>query len=220
MASDSSALRLRLHGGDQHALAELFSLQRDRLWRTVHFRLDRRLAGRVDADDVLQEAFLAATARIHHYLEDPAVSMFVWLRAIVMQTLIDVHRRHIGAQMRDAGREISIHSPFTLATSVSLAAQLLGRFTSPSQAAIRAELAAQLESVLENLNPIDQEIVALRHFEELTNTEVAEVLGLTQKAASIRYIRALTRMKEILAHMPGFIDSEVSTAGTPPPNLS
>lgn len=201
--------RDRVTCGDEQALAELFSLHRDRLWRIVHFRLDHRLHGRVDADDVLQEAYLSAAQRIRHLVADSSTSQFVWLRLIVSQTLVDVHRRHLGVQMRDAGREVSLHGagrPQT--TSMSLAACLLGQVTSPSQAAVRAEMSAQLEAALESMDSIDREVLALRHFEELTNSEVAEVLGIRQKAASIRYVRAIQRLKAVLSQWPGFAEDD------------
>lgn len=208
MASLEPELIGRCQKGDKQALAELFSLHRDRLWRMVNFRLDRRLARRVDADDILQEAFLDAAARIHHYFENPSKSFFVWLRLIVGQTLVDVHRRHLEAEMRDANREVSMHrGPYPQATSVSLAARLLGNLTSPSQAAARAEMSEQLEQVLATMDPLDQEVLALRHFEDLTNSEVAETLGLSPTAASNRYVRALARLKQILEQIPGFLDS-------------
>lgn len=201
---EDELLRERLTAGDEAALAEAFSLHRDRLWRMIRFRMDARLLSRVDADDILQEAYLAASQRVEHYLKKPDTSLFVWLRQIAGQTLIDVHRRHIGAKMRDAGREVSMHARMPQATSISLAAQLLGRLTSPSQAALRDELAIQLEEALAQMEPIDQEILALRHFEELSNREVAEVLNIQQKAASIRYVRAIARLKNVLSQIPGF----------------
>jgi RNA polymerase sigma-70 factor (ECF subfamily) len=198
----------RLLEGNEEVLAELFSQHRDRLWRMVNFRLDRRLAGRVDADDILQEAYLAASKRIRHYLENPSQSFFVWLRLITRQTLVDVHRRHLGAKMRSAGRETANRPRYPMATSISLVAQLLGSMTSPSQAAVKAEMTRQLEVAIEEMDPIDREVLALRHFEELTNSEVAEWLDIQQKAASIRYVRAVTRLKDILARVPGFFDSQ------------
>jgi RNA polymerase sigma-70 factor (ECF subfamily) len=198
-----------LNEGDESALGELFGLHRKRLWRMVNFRLDPRLSGRVDADDVLQEAYLDAAKRIRHFLDNSSMSFFVWLRQIVLQTMIDVRRHHLGAQMRDANREVSLHrarSPD--ATSISMAAQLLGHLTSPSQAAMRAEMATRLEQALESMEPTDREVLALRHFEELTNSEVAEVLDIKQKAASIRYVRAIARLKDILEQIPGFFDSK------------
>ena len=199
----------RVKEGDQQALAELFSLYRDRLWRIINFRLDSRLLGRVDADDVLQEAYLAASQRIEHYLDDSTQTFFIWLRLIANQTMIDVHRRHLGAQMRDASRDMSIHAHYAQATSMSIASQLLGNFTSPSQIAMRDEVANQLDQAIDSMEPIDREVLALRHFEELSNSEVAEVLGIQQKAASIRYVRALKRLKDVVNKIPGFNDDKL-----------
>ena len=207
MESERDELFERLCSGEKEALAGLFSRHRERLWRIVDFRLDRRLYGRVDADDILQEAYLAAASRIDHYLEDTSKSFFIWLRLITNQTLIDVHRRHLGAQMRDAGRDVSIQGKgASQATSTSLAIQLLGSFTSPSQAVMKNEMSRRLEEAISGMEPIDQEVLALRHFEELSNSEVAEVLGIQQKAASIRYVRAVKRLKTLLGKIPGFLD--------------
>jgi RNA polymerase sigma-70 factor (ECF subfamily) len=192
---------------DEHRLADEFARNRQRLWRMVHFRLDCRLHGRIDADDVLQEAYLEAAKRVQHYAGNSSSSLFLWLRMIVHQTLVDVHRRHLGAQMRDAAREVSIHShQHSQATSTSLAAQLLGHLTSPSQAAVKDETFRDLERALDTMDPTDREVIALRNFEELTNSEVAEVLGIGQTAASNRYVRAIKRLKEILSQMPQFCD--------------
>jgi RNA polymerase sigma-70 factor (ECF subfamily) len=196
-------LELRLRQGDVQALAELFSHERERLWRVVHFRLAEPLRGRLDPEDVLQEAFLAANQRLGHYAASPATSPFIWLRMILHQTLTDLHRQHLGAQKRDAAREVSLDgAPHVQATSASVAIQLVGAFTSPSGAAARADIHSLVQTAIEQMDPIDREVLALRHFEELTNSEVAETLGIEQKAASIRYIRALRRLKEILAQVP------------------
>lgn len=207
MTADSSAgleaLESRLRSGDTQALAELFTRERERLWRLIRFRLAEPLRGRLEPDDVLQEAFLAASQRLQYYAESPATSAFIWLRMIVNQTLIDLHRRHLGAQRRDAARELSVDNcPYPEATSASVAFQLVGNFTSPSRAAARADTLAMVQAAIEGMDPIDREVLALRHFEELTNSEVAEALGIEQKAASIRYIRALKRLKGILAQVP------------------
>lgn len=202
-------IRQRLGTDADGVLAEEFSRNRDRFWRMVDFRLDAALAGRVDPDDVLQEAWLAATQRVEHFLQNESLSMFVWLRMIVQQTLIDVQRRHLGAKKRDAYRELSIHADrWSQNTSVSLVAKLLGTFTSPSQAAVRDERAAQLRDSIDQMDEIDREILALRHFEELTNSEVAEVLGIQETTASNRYVRALRRLRTILDALPDFGESE------------
>jgi RNA polymerase sigma-70 factor (ECF subfamily) len=203
------ALANRLKHGDREALAALFSLHRERLWRTVNFRMDRRLLGRVDADDVLQDAYLTAAARLQYYRNESAASPFVWLRLIVLQTLTDVHRHHLGAQMRDADREVDLcgfHYPTS--TTASLAALLVDNLTSPSQAVAREEMLDRLEQVIAAMDVLDREILALRHFEELGNSEVAEVLGIQQKAASIRYVRALKRLRAILSQTPGLLEGD------------
>jgi RNA polymerase sigma-70 factor (ECF subfamily) len=208
-ASFSDEFAARLRDGDEQALAELFSLHRERLRRMVEFRLDRRLQGRVDASDILQEAYIDALQRVHHYTEKLEMPPFVWLRQITTQRLIDVHRRHLDAQKRDARQEVSIHfGDLSAATSASFAAELVGHLASPSQLAIRAELLDQLEGALERMDPIDREVLAMRHFEELTNNEVAQVLGITKSAASNRYVRALGRLKAVLEGVRGFFDEE------------
>jgi RNA polymerase sigma-70 factor (ECF subfamily) len=191
--------------GDESALAVLFDGYRDRLRRMIRLRLDRRLSGRVDSSDVLQEAYLDVRKRIGEYARDPAIMPFhLWLRLIAGQRLTDVHRYHLGSQMRDAGQEVSLHrGPLPQADSISLAAQLLGKITSASKAAIRAEHKLIVQEALNGMDPIDREVLALRHFEHLSNDETAQVLGLTKSAASNRYIRALRRLKEILSSIPG-----------------
>lgn len=200
-------LRARLAIDAENVLAEEFMRYRNRLWRMVQFRLDPVVAGRIDSDDVLQEAWIAALQRVPHFIEHESLSMFVWLRLIVGQTIVDLHRHHLGAEMRDAYREVALpQHALSRSTSISIAARLLDRVTSPSQLVMRQELAKQLEVAIEGMDAIDREVLALRHFEELTNSEVAEVLGIEQKAASIRYVRAVRRLKHILIELPGHGD--------------
>jgi RNA polymerase sigma-70 factor (ECF subfamily) len=192
--------------GDPHALAALFDRYRGRLRRMVRLRLDRRLQGRVDPSDVLQEAQLEIHRRAAEYAADPRVPPFLWLRLITGQRLMAVHRHHLGARMRSAGQEVALHrGPMPQATSASLAEMLLGRLTSPTQAAQRAEVRLLLQEALNGMDPLDREVLTLRHFEELSNAEVAQVLGLSKTAASNRYIRALERLREILAGIPGLL---------------
>ena len=210
MTSESDAdqaLLRRICAGEQHALGELFRAHRERLRRMVQLRLDRRLQGRIDPSDVIQEAFVDATRRLAEYTADPAMPPFLWLRLLTAQRLITLHRIHLGVKGRDVGREVSLHSgPLPSANSRSLAAQLLGRLTTPSRAAIRAEIQIKIQDALNAMDPIDREILALRHFEELNNNETAAVLGLHKAAASNRYVRALRRLKEILAPALGLGD--------------
>jgi RNA polymerase sigma-70 factor (ECF subfamily) len=194
----------RVRAGDTQALVAAFDQYRSRLAKTIYFRMDQRLAGRLDPDDILQEAYISAAERCAHIEGDTESALFVWLRLIVVQTLVDMHRRHLGAQMRDAGREIPLHqrSP-SESTCLSMTRYLAASVTSPSLAMRRSEFAEQLHRALDRMDPLDREVLALRHFEELTNQEIAEVLGIQQKAASIRYVRALRRLKAILDEVSG-----------------
>ena len=195
----------RLRDGDKEALADLFARFHNQLYCIVNRRLDRRLAQRVDADDILQNVYLDAAERIQFYSHSS--SFFVWLKLIVAQTMADTFRRHLGAQKRDANREISIHSRSGTGTvSTPIESQLSGRSNSPDHDAMRAETAAQLGAAIDRLKAIDSEVIQLRHFEELQNKEVAEVLGIGEKAASIRYTRALARLKEVITEIPELVD--------------
>jgi RNA polymerase sigma-70 factor (ECF subfamily) len=196
----------KIEGGDAGALVELFARHRGRLRRMVQLRLDRRLKGRIDPSDVLQEAHLEVARRGPEYVQRPPMPPFLWVRFLTAQRLLAVHRHHFGAQMRDVAQEISLHhGAIPQAASVSLAEMLLGQLTSPTKAARRVELQLRLQDVLNSMEPIDREILTLRHFEELSNGEAAEVLGLSKTAASNRYMRALERLKKALAGMPGLL---------------
>jgi RNA polymerase sigma-70 factor (ECF subfamily) len=200
-------LSSRIHAGDHRALGEFFARHRERLRRTVRLRLDRRLQGRIDPEDVLQEAFVDAARRLAEYAADPNMPPFLWLRFLTVQRLQTLHRLHLGVKSREARREVSLYNgSLPMADSRSLAARLLGRLTSPSRAAIRAEIQIKIQDVLNAMDPVDCEVLALRHFEELNNGETAAVLGIHKAAASNRYVRALRRLKEILAPALGMLD--------------
>jgi RNA polymerase sigma-70 factor (ECF subfamily) len=188
----------RLRGGDPEALAALFAGHRDRLRRMVAWRLDPRLNGRLDPSDVLQEVYLDAARRLPAYLDRPNLPPGLWLRLLTGRRLLELHRQHLGARMRSAGAEVSLNHDWAWASAPSLAAQLVGHLTSPSQAAARAETAARLTQALESMDPVDREVLILRHFDELSNNEVADLLGLQKAAASNRYVRALRRLRDIL----------------------
>ena len=199
MADDEAdTLQVRARAGDREALAALFTRYRPRLRGMLQLRMDPRLRGRVDPSDILQETFLDASRRFDRYLEDERMPLFLWVRFLAAQKLLEAHRRHLGAQRRDARREVRLQAG-PEASSISIAQHLAGQFTSPSRAAARVEVRAKLEEALEAMDPIDREVLALRHFEELTNNEVALVLDLTKAGASQRYLRAIKRMRAVLA---------------------
>lgn len=205
--ADISEYLARLRHGEQQALAELFARYREPLRRMIDVRLDHRLNGRVSPSDVLQEAYIDALKRIEHYFAKPEMPFFLWLRWVAGQRLIEVHRQHLGAQIRDAGQEISLsYAGVPTASSACLAARLVEHLTSPSEALVRAERFTMLEDALARMDSLDREVLTLRHFEEMSNTEAAVVLGIQPAAASKRYVRALRRLKNILTDIPGFLD--------------
>jgi RNA polymerase sigma-70 factor (ECF subfamily) len=188
------------------SLAELFTEYRPRLKQMLQFRIDPRLRSRTDLSDILQESYIDAFHRLDHYRRKPEMSFYLWLRQITLQRLIDVHRRHLKADKRNVRNEVRLEQQAT--TSAAIAVQLVDRMVSPSQIAVRQEMIRQTESALDELDDMDREVLALRHFEELANNEVAQVLGISEAAASNRYVRALTRLRKDLERIPDFFDGE------------
>ncbi len=199
-ANDFDSLLANTATADREvALNAMFEDCRDRLCGMVRLRLNRRISARVDPSDVVQEAFLEASKRLDDFLARRPMPFFLWLRHITGQKLIDIHRRHLGAEARDARREVSLN----LGSSPGVESGVLGDhftagFSSPSQAALRQERKTRLIELLESLEPLDREIIAMRHFEQLSNAETAQVLGIEASAASKRYIRALQRLADVL----------------------
>src|SRR5262249_29856551 len=203
-ASETAGLLRRAAQGDQAAWGALLVRSRDRLRRMVALRLDRRLQGRVDPSDIIQEAYIDASVRLAEDARQPDMPFFLWLRFLTGQRLLRVHRQHLDAEMRDVAREVSLYrGALPAATSAALAAQLLGRDTRPSEAAVRAERSIRLQEALNSMDPLDREVLALRHFEQISNAEAARVLGLQEPAAAKRYVRALKRLRLILDARPG-----------------
>ena len=192
--------------GDERALAVLVERHRERLERMVRLRMDRRLQGRVDPADVVQDAYLAVRAKFVQYKAD-SLPFFLWLRLEVGQKLVDLHRFHLGAQMRNAGQEVALHrGALPQVTSMSLAEHLLGKLTSASRAVMRAELKIRVQEALNSMDSHDREVLILRHFEELSNSETAQVLRIKPSAAVNRYVRALKRLKAVFEDLPGGIE--------------
>src|SRR6516165_4823205 len=203
-SSETNRLLCQEAQGDSLPFSALLEQSRPRLRRMVALRLDPRLHGRIDPSDVIQETYLEASVRLAEYLQKPTMPFFLWLRFLAGQKLVTLHRHHLGRQMRDAGREVSLYRgrlPET--SSAALAAQLLGHEARPSEAAIRAELKIRLQEALNGMDPLDREVLALRHFEHLSWAETAQTMGITEGAASKRYVRALKRLRTILSALPG-----------------
>ena len=191
--------------GDPIAWRAIVERHHTRLRRMAGLRLDPRLRGRVDPSDVLQEAYLDAARLLPEYVKAPPLPLFLWLRQLVGTRLAKAHRSHLATAARDVRRE-TVPDPAPAVSSVALAEQLVATGPRPSEAAAREELRDRLFTTLEQMDPLDREVLALRHFEQLTNSEAARTLGLTDGAASKRYVRALERLRDLLAADPGLIE--------------
>ncbi|MHB8899455.1 MAG: sigma-70 family RNA polymerase sigma factor [Thermoguttaceae bacterium] len=189
----------QLRSGGERAVAELFAGYRGKLLRMVALRLDARLLSKVDCEDILQEAYVTAAQRVGQYLERPSVPVFVWLRQVTLQVLIDSHRRYLATGKRDVRQEVNRQqAESAVGGSLGLSAQLADSLTSPSQCAVRREMLAAMRLALDGLGSADREVLVLRHLEELSNNEVAAILGIDKYAASKRYLRALARLRSAM----------------------
>jgi RNA polymerase sigma-70 factor, ECF subfamily len=203
----TSRMLAQAAAGDAAGWDALVRRFHDRLRRMIAVRLDPRLQGRFDPSDVLQETYLDALGRLPEYLREPKLPFFLWIRYLTGHHLGRIHRDHLGRQMRDPGREVSLYQgAMPEASSAALAAQLLGKESRPSELAARAERMLRLQAVLSQMDPIDREVLALRHFEHLSRVESAQVLKLSEAAAAKRYLRALERLREMLALLPGGLE--------------
>jgi RNA polymerase sigma-70 factor (ECF subfamily) len=185
----------RLRTRDPAAWDRFLSEHRARLRRMIALRLDRRLQGRLDASDVIQDAYTEATMRLDEYLANPTLPPYLWLRFIASQRLLIAARHHLGAEVRNAARE----EGWPQSTADGLAAHLVDHATGPIEKVEKAEALAYLRGALAGMDAQDRDVLTLRHFEQLSNGETATVLGIEAAAASKRYIRALGRLQEILA---------------------
>lgn len=201
---------LRAELPEEPEFAKRFTEHRPRLKQMLQFRMDPRLRARTDLSDVLQEAYIEAFQRLDHFAKRPDMSFYLWLRQVTIQRMIDVHRRHLVAGKRDVRQEVSLafFDSQSASASANLARHIVDAVISPSQLVVRREMLEQLESTLESLESLDREVLALRHFEELGNGEVAELLGISEAAASNRYVRALSRLRKLLEQIPDFFDGQ------------
>jgi RNA polymerase sigma-70 factor, ECF subfamily len=188
----------QIAGGDQKVWGDLLERNRSWLRRMVELRMDHRLRGRIDASDVIQEAYVEANDRLQNFLRDRNMPFRLWLRFLVAQKLLVLHRRHVGTHKRSAGRE----EAFLHSSTANLADVLMAQGKSPSEVAAQAELRSYLVEALEQMDATDREVLVLRHFEQLNNHEVAQLLEIEKSAASKRYVRALSRLQEIMAKRP------------------
>jgi RNA polymerase sigma-70 factor (ECF subfamily) len=201
--TETQAMLADAAGQDRSAVDRLLASHREPLRRMIAVRLDRSLGRRADASDVVQGVLLEASRRLADYLRSPPMPFQVWLRQIARDQLIDVHRRHRVATRRSVDRERSLTAKeFADRSSLDLASALRDQGPTPAAEAIRRELVDRFHAALEELGDEDREIVSMRHFEHLSNSETAAGLGLSEPAAGMRYLRALRRLRAILGTRP------------------
>ena len=194
--------------GDRAAINRLLERHRTSLRKLIQLRLDKRIAQRVDASDIVQDVLLEANTRLKDYLSDPRLPFHLWLRQLAQDRMIDMHRRHRGAQRRSLDRERSLAAPeFADQSGFDLLGQLVDSELTPAAATIRKELETRFLTALDQLEEEDRDIVMMRHFEHLGNSEVADALGLSAAAAGMRHLRALRRLRAILGDRPSQSDS-------------
>ena len=201
-ADDTDGLLDRVRAGNAGAVDELLARHREPVRRMIDLRLDPAIVQRVDASDIVQEVMLEASRRLADYLKDPKMPFAIWLRHLAKDHLIDAHRRHHQAQKRGVNREQPMHRPaWADQSSMELAGQFVDPERTPASEAMQRELQSRLQTAMTQLEPLDHEVILMRHFEHLTNQEVAASLELTEPAASMRYLRAVRRLRDLL--LPG-----------------
>ena len=198
--SDSYHLGQRVRQGDETALRQLWLKHEDRLRRMVELRMDRRLLGRIDVSLFLRDAFAEATRRFKECPDDPKSHPILWLRKVVGGQLVALLRQDQGSMLTQPSMELSLfREALPTTSSAALAAQLLGQYTSPTQAAVRAARILRLQEAFNAMEPLDREVLTLRHFEHLSLSQTALELGIEESVAGKRYILALKQLKQILA---------------------
>lgn len=197
---ETDQLLERVRQGESAAIDDLLARHREPVRRMIDLRLDPAIVQRVDASDVVQDVMLEASRRLSDYLKDPKMPFPIWLRHLAKDHLIDAHRRHHQAQKRGVNREQPLHRPaWADQSSMELAGQLIDGERTPASEAIQQELQKRLHAAIAQLEDLDREVILMRHFEQLSNQEVAQALELTEPAASMRYLRAVRRLRDLLA---------------------
>lgn len=185
--------------GNVSAVNELMDRHRNSLRQLVRMRLDRKIQNRVDVSDVVQDVLIEANRRLTNYLSDPMMPFHLWLRQIAKDRIIDAHRRHRVSARRSVDREQAMAVPRGFdQSSIELAALLGDPNLTPAEAVMQAEMARRVEAAIADLDEKDSEIIVMRHYEHLTNQEIGQILNLTEPAASMRYLRAIRRLKQVL----------------------
>lgn len=203
--------------GDPAAINRLLERHRASLRKLIQWRLDRRVAQRVDASDIVQDVLLEANTRLNAYLQNPQMPFHLWLRQLAQDQIVDMHRRHRGAQRRSIDREQSLASPeFNDQSGFDLMGQLADHELTPAAASIRKELEARFLAAVDQLEDEDRDMIVMRHFEQLGNSETAQALGISAAAAGMRHLRALRKLRAILGDRPSSTGSASAPASDAP----
>jgi RNA polymerase sigma-70 factor (ECF subfamily) len=197
--ADSEALIARASRGDDGARQDLLALHRDRLRRMVRIYLDRRVAARVDPSDVIQDTLVEAAGKLPDYLRERPLPFYPWLRRIAWERLVKIHRTHLRAGMRSVTREEPGGLGLPDESAQDLARKLVASGTSPSNCVVRDELRDRVRQALDNLGERDREVLVMRYLEQLPTREIAAALGITEGAVKVRHLRALERIRGLLA---------------------
>ena len=195
---DTDELLDRTAQGDRAARDQLLARHQERLRQAVSYRLDRRLAARVDPSDVVQEVLAEAARKLPEYLRQRPLPFYPWLRQMALQRLAELHRRHVRAQRRSVRREEPGLLPLPEGPAEELADRLAASASSPSQRLLRSEARQRVRAALKLLAPADREVLELRHLEQLSAAETAAVLGISTAAAQSRHLRAVQRLRALL----------------------
>lgn len=184
--------------GDASAVNRLLDRHRAAVHRMVRMRLDQRIQRRVGVSDVVQDVLLEANRRLQGYLKNPSMAFHLWIRQIAKDRVIDAHRRHRVSAKRSVDREQAFSPIGEGRSSLELGAQLRDPQLTPAARATQQEMARRVEAAMVDLSEQDCEIIVMRHYEQLTNQEIAEALDLSEPAASMRYLRAVRRLRALL----------------------
>ena len=195
---DENDLIQKAQNGDLEALAQVFEINRERLKRMIRMRMSERVRPRVAVSDVLQEAYVDLAQQLGNYAKDPKLPFFLWMRRVTGLRLAKVHRQHLGQQIRDANRDRRLDVAMPDASAVYMANQLAGQFTTVSEKAMRNENELRMQAAIEQVSETDREILAMRHVEQLTNSEIAVLLEISESAATNRYVRAIRKLKDAM----------------------
>jgi RNA polymerase sigma-70 factor, ECF subfamily len=194
---DPEELLRQARAGSSVALGQLLELYRSYLALLARLQIGRRLRGKVDAADLVQETFLEAHRSWAQFRGASEGELIQWLRQILASKLSELIRRYLGTQRRDVRLERDLAGELDQSSRI-LDQGLVARQSSPSNQAARREQAVLLADALERL-PVDyREVIILHHMEELSLPDVARRLGRTEHSVEKLWARALARLRRTL----------------------